>query len=107
MSEYVIAAGATVLGYLTVVLRAWANARGLVQRTGPAALAESTDLDEKLSAALAAGAPEARDPSRLSRMLRTGDADLQETLAASTDVERRLTETLDEAAAVGGTFRES
>jgi hypothetical protein len=72
-------------------------------RTGSAeleaALAESTDLDEKLSAALTAGVPEVREPSRLTRVLQTGEVDLQETLAASTDVEQRLTETLDEVAA--------
>ncbi|CAM5691568.1 hypothetical protein DMH26_18530 [Streptomyces sp. WAC 05379] len=31
MPEYLIAAGATVVGYLAVVLRTWIRARGLVQ----------------------------------------------------------------------------
>lgn len=61
-----------------------------------ARLAVSTDLDEKLSAALEAAVPEVRDPSPLMGMLRTGEADLQETLASSVDVEQRLGGTLDQ-----------
>ncbi|MEU6765496.1 hypothetical protein ABZ916_23580 [Streptomyces sp. NPDC046853] len=62
-----------------------------------AALAESTNLDEKLSAALEAATPGGQNPSPLTRMLRAGDAELRMTLAGSTDVEQKLTETLHEA----------
>ncbi|MEU9662990.1 Clp protease N-terminal domain-containing protein [Streptomyces chartreusis] len=58
-----------------------------------AALEQSTDLEEKLSATLAA-APDAQDQAAVETMLRSGEAELRRTLAGSTDVEQKLVDTL-------------
>ncbi|CAM5323640.1 MULTISPECIES: Clp protease N-terminal domain-containing protein [Streptomyces] len=58
-----------------------------------AALEQSTDLEEKLSATLAA-APDAQDQAVVETMLRAGEAELRRTLAGSIDVEQKLADTL-------------
>ncbi|MFE4204189.1 hypothetical protein ACFRSX_00200 [Streptomyces goshikiensis] len=68
-------------------------------------LAETTDLDWRVSAALAGGSAEGDSTSRLDSLLLVGGADLRRVLAESTDVEQKLSESVARATAKGKTKR--